>query len=120
MQIRLPLAAVLLSCSALAQQAPGELRPIPKPFDSKPRQFNFGKRFLQAKPAATTPRQAPKAQSDVCSIPLTNVTGKHFAAKMPTITPDSNRYSMAFVTPPAPACEDKRSADPQVLPEPQP
>ena len=120
MQFRMPFAVVLLSCAALAQETPGDLRPIPKPFDSKPRRFSFPKPFSSAKPAVKSPQQAPNAQPDVCAIPLKTVPANGFASKMPIIPSDGKGYSMAFVTPPAPVCDDSRSAKKQAPSESKP
>ena len=43
MQIRIPLAAVLLSCAAMAQDGPVEGAKLPRPFAPKPRAFMWPK-----------------------------------------------------------------------------
>jgi hypothetical protein len=107
MQIRIVLAAGLLSCSAFALDKPAELQPLPQPFASKPRHFLFPK---LVKPSIALKAIAPSETRETCSIPLTNVTPAIPAPRMPvlrgSIDPNT-QFTMKFAAPPAPACKDE-------------
>jgi hypothetical protein len=118
MHLQTPLAAVLLSCVALGQDAPSELRPIPTPFSSKPKAFQFSKPFLQERQRVANLKPSAPATSGVCSVPLLDVTPQAATAKMPTLGPNPDRqYAMTYVDPPAPPCNDGRDGKQQRTPD---
>lgn len=102
MQIRMLVAAGLLSCSGFAQETPARWK------------FSLVKPFAQAaapqQPVANR-STAPGAEetAKTCSIPLTKLTPPSSDTKMPSFNPAAEsgaRYTMKLVPPPAPACED--------------
>ena len=119
MQIRILLAAGLLSFSALALEKPAEQQALPRPFAPKPRQFRFPK---LVKPPISPTVTAMFGKGEICSIPLTNVTPPVRAPKMPVLrgsTDRNMRFTMKFAEPPAPACQDE-SADSKRAPDTRP
>ena len=120
MHLQTPLAAVLLACAALGQDAPSELRPIPKPFAPKSKMFQFSKPFLQERPPVSNPKASVPAPSKVCSVPLLNVTPEAATSKMPTFAPNPDRqYAVTYVDPPAPPCNDGGDGKQQRTPDSQ-
>jgi hypothetical protein len=122
MQIRISLAAVLLSCSAIAQDKGAEAQWPLQTFDPKPWKFDFAKPPVTVKPSQPGAMRLPgqPVASGVCSIPLTNVTPRTPVPKMPVIPVDPNgKYAMKFVNPPAPSCENW-GARKQQVPDPRP
>src|SRR5688500_14778341 len=112
MQIRIPFAAVLLGCAAMAQDAPSEPKVLPQPFAPKSREFTWPKRPLPVQPfvapGGSTPVAPTIIEPAVCSIPLVNVTPAGPTARMPTLpTQPNSAFAMKFAPPPAPPCKDE-------------
>ena len=122
MQIRTPLAAVLLSCAALAQDGSQERKTLPDPFAPKPRQFTMPKRIVPAQPSVEIATPAGSSvDARVCSIPLINVTPPAMTARMPVLpTSPNSAFTMKFADPPAPPCKDDRAGKRQTTPDRRP
>jgi hypothetical protein len=117
MQIRIPIAALLLSIPGAAQEAPSALPSLPQPFAQQKRQFAWPKAmpFLQpAKPPAPSVPPTP-VEPAVCSIPLITVAPPVNAPKMPILYPPTDpsvHFEMKFLTP-APPCIQHGATAPQ-------
>ena len=107
MQIRIPLAAVLLSCAAMAQDGPVEGAKLPRPFAPKPKAFMWPKPVAPQNAAKGATTTSP-VDGTVCSVPLLTLSPPTPAPKMPTMRVEPNTaFSMKFVDPPAPPCKDE-------------